>query len=161
MASPARLELTGITKRFPGVLANDNVGFSVKPGEIHALLGENGAGKSTLVKMIYGIMQPDAGEIRWDGQRISVPNPKVARKLGIGMVFQHFSLFEAMTVLENIALGMDAKIPARELESRILAVMGQYGLKLEPHRIVSTLSVGERQRIEIVRALLLNPSCTR
>ena len=157
MASPARLELTGITKRFPGVLANDNVGFSVKPGEIHALLGENGAGKSTLVKMIYGIMQPDAGEIRWDGQRISVPNPKVARKLGIGMVFQHFSLFEAMTVLENIALGMDAKIPARELESRILAVMGQYGLKLEPHRIVSTLSVGERQRIEIVRALLLNP----
>ncbi len=157
MASPARLELTGITKRFPGVLANDNVGFSVKPGEIHALLGENGAGKSTLVKMIYGIMQPDAGEIRWDGQRINVANPKAARKLGIGMVFQHFSLFEAMTVLENIALGMDAKIPARDLESRILAVMGQYGLKLEPHRIVSTLSVGERQRIEIVRALLLNP----
>jgi simple sugar transport system ATP-binding protein len=157
MASPARLELTGITKRFPGVLANDNVGFSVKPGEIHALLGENGAGKSTLVKMIYGIMQPDAGEIRWDGQRITVANPKAARKLGIGMVFQHFSLFEAMTVLENIALGMDAKIPARDLESRILAVMSQYGLKLEPHRIVSTLSVGERQRIEIVRALLLKP----
>ncbi len=157
MATPARLELTGITKRFPGVLANDNVSFSVKPGEIHALLGENGAGKSTLVKMIYGILQPDAGEIRWNGQRISVANPKAARKLGIGMVFQHFSLFEAMTVLENIALGMDAKIPARDLESRILAVMGQYGLKLEPHRIVSTLSVGERQRIEIVRALLLNP----
>ena len=157
MASPSRLELTGITKRFPGVLANDNVGFSVKTGEIHALLGENGAGKSTLVKMIYGILQPDAGEIRWDGQRISVTNPKAARKLGIGMVFQHFSLFEAMTVLENIALGMDAKIPARDLESRILAVMGQYGLKLEPHRIVSTLSVGERQRIEIVRALLLTP----
>ena len=157
MASPSRLELTGITKRFPGVLANDNVGFSVKTGEIHALLGENGAGKSTLVKMIYGILQPDAGEIRWNGQRISVTNPKAARKLGIGMVFQHFSLFEAMTVLENIALGMDAKIPARDLESRILAVMGQYGLKLEPHRIVSTLSVGERQRIEIVRALLLTP----
>jgi ABC-type uncharacterized transport system ATPase subunit len=154
---PARLELTGITKRFPGVLANDHVGFSVRPGEIHALLGENGAGKSTLVKMIYGIMQPDEGEIRWNGQRITVANPKAARKLGIGMVFQHFSLFEAMTVLENIALGMDANIPARELESRIVAVMGQYGLKLEPHRIVSTLSVGERQRIEIVRALLLNP----
>lgn len=152
-----RLELTGITKRFPGVLANDNVGFAVKPGEIHALLGENGAGKSTLVKMIYGIMQPDGGEIRWNGQRVTIQNPKAARKLGIGMVFQHFSLFEAMTVLENIALGMDANIPARALEAKILAVMAQYGLKLDPHRIVSTLSVGERQRIEIVRALLLNP----
>jgi len=154
---PARLELRGITKRFPGVLANDGVGFAVRPGEIHALLGENGAGKSTLVKMIYGIMQPDSGEIRWDGQAVVVPNPKFARRLGIGMVFQHFSLFEALTVLENIALGMDAGIPARDLEARILAVMAQYGLTLDPHRVVSTLSVGERQRIEIVRALLLNP----
>ncbi len=153
----ARLELTGITKRFPGVLANDNVSFSVLPGEIHALLGENGAGKSTLVKMIYGIMQPDAGEIRWNGEPIRVANPQAARKLGIGMVFQHFSLFEAMTVLENIALGMDAKIPQRELVAKIREVMAQYGLKLEPQRLVSTLSVGERQRIEIVRALLLNP----
>jgi len=154
---PYRLELTGITKRFPGVLANDNVTFAVRPGEIHALLGENGAGKSTLVKMIYGIMQPDAGEIRWDGAPVVVPNPKAARKLGIGMVFQHFSLFEALTVLENIALGMDAKIPARELEARIREVMTQYGLLLDPHRTVATLSVGERQRIEIVRALLLDP----
>jgi ABC-type uncharacterized transport system ATPase subunit len=154
---PYRLELTGITKRFPGVLANDNVTFAVKPGEIHALLGENGAGKSTLVKMIYGIMQPDAGEIRWDGQPVMVPNPKAARKLGIGMVFQHFSLFDALTVLENIALGMDSKIPSRELEARIRAVMAQYGLTLDPHRTVATLSVGERQRIEIVRALLLDP----
>ena len=152
-----RLELSGITKRFPGVLANDNVGFAVLPGEIHALLGENGAGKSTLVKMIYGIMQPDAGEMRWNGAPMSVANPKAARRLGIGMVFQHFSLFEALTVLENIALGMDASIPTRELESRTRAVMGQYGLDLDPHRTVATLSVGERQRIEIVRALLLNP----
>ena len=154
---PHRLELTGITKAFPGVLANDNVSFSVKPGEIHALLGENGAGKSTLVKMIYGIMQPDAGEIRWDGEPVVIAHPKAARKLGIGMVFQHFSLFEALTVLENIALGMDAKIPSRELEARIRAVMSQYGLLLDPHRTVATLSVGERQRIEIVRALLLDP----
>lgn len=154
---PYRLELTGITKRFPGVLANDNVTFAVKPGEIHALLGENGAGKSTLVKMIYGIMQPDAGEIRWNGEPVVVPNPKAARRLGIGMVFQHFSLFEALTVLENIALGMDSKIPSRELEARIRGVMQQYGLLLDPHRTVATLSVGERQRIEIVRALLLNP----
>jgi len=154
---PHRLELIGITKQFPGVLANDNISFSVKPGEIHALLGENGAGKSTLVKMIYGIMQPDAGEIRWDGQAVTVANPKAARKLGVGMVFQHFSLFEALTVLENIALGMDAKIPGRELEARIRAVMTTYGLMLDPHRTVATLSVGERQRIEIVRALLLEP----
>ena len=153
-----RLALAGITKRFPGVLANDNVGFAVLPGEIHALLGENGAGKSTLVKMIYGIMQPDAGEIRWNGQPVVVHNPKAARKLGIGMVFQHFSLFEALTVLENIALGMDGKIPPRELEARIRQVMDQYGLHLDPHRTVSTLSVGERQRIEIVRALLLDPA---
>ncbi|WP_414650102.1 ABC transporter ATP-binding protein [Devosia sp.] len=154
---PHRLELTGITKRFPGVLANDNVSFAVRPGEIHALLGENGAGKSTLVKMIYGIMQPDAGEIRWDGVPVVVPNPKAARKLGIGMVFQHFSLFEALTVLENIALGMDSKIPSRDLEARIRQVMSTYGLLLDPHRTVATLSVGERQRIEIVRALLLDP----
>ncbi|MEP2946776.1 MAG: ABC transporter ATP-binding protein [Lentilitoribacter sp.] len=152
-----RIELSAITKSFPGVLANDNVSFAIKPGEIHALLGENGAGKSTLVKMIYGIMQPDEGEIRWEGEAIKVANPKAARKLGVGMVFQHFSLFEAMTVLENIALGMDAKISQNLLEEKIREVMDVYGLKLDPHRIVSTLSVGERQRIEIVRALLLNP----
>src|SRR3982751_1895443 len=138
---PFRLSLRGITKRFPGVLANDDISFSVKPGEIHALLGENGAGKSTLVKMIYGIMQPDAGEISWNGERVAINNPKAARRLGIGMVFQHFSLFEALTVLENIALGMDAKIPQRELEGRIKQVMTQYGLLLEPGRLVSTLSV--------------------
>src|SRR5689334_25445434 len=113
----ALLELHGLTKRFPGVLANDAVTLRVGHKEIHALLGENGAGKSTLVKMIYGIMQPDAGEIFWNGQPIAIHNPKAARKLGIGMVFQHFSLFEALTVLENIALGMDARIPQRELEA--------------------------------------------
>jgi general nucleoside transport system ATP-binding protein len=156
--TPPRLSLRGISKRFPGVLANDNVSFEVKPGEVHALLGENGAGKSTLVKMIYGIMQPDAGEIFWNGERVIVPNPKAARKLGIGMVFQHFSLFEALTVFENIALGLDAKVPQRELETKIREVMNRYGLKLDPQRIVSDLSVGERQRIEIVRALLLNPT---
>ncbi|MDE2383006.1 MAG: ABC transporter ATP-binding protein [Alphaproteobacteria bacterium] len=156
-AGVARLELKGITKQFPGVLANDHVSLKVMPGEIHALLGENGAGKSTLVKMIYGIMQPDAGSFTWNGAPCVMSNPKAARKLGIGMVFQHFSLFEAMTVLENIALGLDAAIPQRELEAEILRVLDSYGLKLDPQRIVSTLSVGERQRIEIVRALLLKP----
>lgn len=153
-----RLELRGVTKTFPGVLANDQVSFSVAPGEIHALLGENGAGKSTLVKMIYGIMQPDSGEILLDGIAKTIPNPKTARQLGVGMVFQHFSLFEAMTVLENIALGLDERLSHAELEKRIRDVMHEYGLLLEPHRVVSTLSVGERQRIEIVRALLLKPT---
>lgn len=152
-----RIELSNITKAFPGVLANDAVSFKVKPGEIHALLGENGAGKSTLVKMIYGIMQPDAGEIIWDGEPVTVANPKAARKMGVGMVFQHFSLFEAMTVLENIALGMDGSVSQSSLEAKIRDVLHKYGLKLDPHRVVSTLSVGERQRIEIVRALLLEP----
>jgi simple sugar transport system ATP-binding protein len=154
---PLRLEMRGVRKQFPGVLANDNVSLKVKPGEIHALLGENGAGKSTLVKMIYGIMAPDAGEMLWDGQPVKVANPRAARKLGIGMVFQHFSLFEALTVLENISLGLDSKVSQRELEAEILRVLKIYGLTLDPKRIVSTLSVGERQRIEIVRALLLNP----
>ena len=154
---PARLELTGITKRFPGVLANDSVSLTVAPGEIHALLGENGAGKSTLVKMIYGIMSPDSGHMAWDGAPVTIANPRAARKLGIGMVFQHFSLFEAMTVLENIALGLDSAVSQRDLEAEIRKVLDTYGLKLDPRRIVSTLSVGERQRIEIVRALLIEP----
>ncbi len=157
MTAPPRIELDGVTKAFPGVLANDRVSFAVKPGEIHALLGENGAGKSTLVKMIYGIMQPDAGAIRWNGAPVTVATPKAARGMGVGMVFQHFSLFEAMTVLENIALGMDENLGRRALEARIRAVMAEYGLTLDPHRVVTTLSVGERQRIEIVRALLLKP----
>ena len=152
-----RLELREISKSFPGVLANDRVSLKVMPGEIHALLGENGAGKSTLVKMIYGIMQPDSGAMLWDGAETRIANPKAARKLGIGMVFQHFSLFEAMTVLENIALGLDTKVSRAALEAEIIKVMNAYGLTLDPKRIVSTLSVGERQRIEIVRALLLNP----
>ena len=155
--APPRLKLVGVSKSFPGVRANDNVNLSVKPGEIHALLGENGAGKSTLVKMIYGVLAPDEGEIVFDGSPVRIPNPRAARRLGIGMVFQHFSLFEAMTVLENIALGLDARLSSRELLAEFNRVLEAYGLKLDPRRVVSTLSVGERQRIEIVRALLLNP----
>ena len=153
-----RLELRGITKSFPGVKANGDVTFTVAPGEIHALLGENGAGKSTLVKQIYGILKPDSGEIMWDGREVDIPNPHAARALGIGMVFQHFSLFEAMTVLENVALGMDD--PGRDravLAKRIREISESYGLPLDPAREVHTLSVGERQRIEIVRCLLQSP----
>jgi simple sugar transport system ATP-binding protein len=154
---PPRLEVRGIVKRFPGVLANDQVSFAVRPGEIHALLGENGAGKSTLVKMIYGVLHPDEGEILWNGQRTQVVDPRSARRLGIGMVFQHFSLFEAMTVLENVALGLDAAVERRTLSARVEAVSRAYGLPLDPRREVHTLSVGERQRIEIVRCLLQDP----
>jgi general nucleoside transport system ATP-binding protein len=157
-ANSPRLELRGITKRYPGgVLANDDVDLTVMPGEIHALLGENGAGKSTLVKIIYGVLQSDAGSIRWNGREVTIGSPKEARALGIGMVFQHFSLFEAMTVLENIALGVDAAGDLRALAARIVDISMAYGLPLDPRRHVHTLSVGERQRIEIVRCLLQNP----
>ena len=155
--APPRLELKGITKRFPGVVANDQVSFAVAPGEIHALLGENGAGKSTLVKIIYGVLHADEGTVLWQGEPVRIADPHAARGLGIGMVFQHFSLFEAMTVLENIALGVDDATDMRALASRILEVSNAYGLPLDPAREVHTLSVGERQRIEIVRCLLQSP----
>lgn len=155
--TPPRLVLSGISKSFPGVKANDDISFSVKPGEIHALLGENGAGKSTLVKIIYGVQQADSGSISWDGRPVSVPSPKAARRLGIGMVFQHFSLFDAMTVIENIALGLDEAVDREELKTRVATVLQSYSLPLDPEREVHTLSVGERQRIEIVRCLLQKP----
>jgi len=153
----ARLVLSGIKKAYPGALANDDVALTVGQGEIHALLGENGAGKSTLVKIIYGVLAPDAGEIAWEGRPVTIPSPHAARTLGIGMVFQHFSLFDALTVLENVALGLDAKLDRRTLAARITEVSDAYGLPLDPHREVHELSVGERQRIEIVRCLLQSP----
>jgi simple sugar transport system ATP-binding protein len=148
------LELQGISKRFPGVLANDNVTLSIGQREIHALLGENGAGKSTLVKIVYGLMQPDAGAMRLNGEPYAPHKPSEARERGIGMVFQHFSLFEGLTVAENIALGLDARHARKALSDRIAAVSSAYGLRLDPGRLVGTLSVGERQRVEIVRCLL-------
>ena len=158
LADPtARLELSGITKRFGDVLANDAVSLSARRGEIKALIGENGAGKSTLVKIIYGVQQADAGEMRFEGAQVSIANPRAARRLGIGMVFQHFSLFEPMTVLENIAVGMDQALDRRALEREVRAILHDYGLPLDIHRYVDTLSVGERQRIEIVRCLLQKP----
>jgi simple sugar transport system ATP-binding protein len=152
-----RLTLAGITKAYPAVVANDNVSLTVQPGEIHAVLGENGAGKSTLMKIIYGAVRPDAGTVRWNGQDIAVASPAQARALGIAMVFQHFSLFDTLTVAENIALGLPPDTKLDALSARITATAAQYGLELEPQRHVHTLSVGERQRVEIVRALLTNP----
>jgi general nucleoside transport system ATP-binding protein len=153
----ALLELEGITKRFPGVIANDAVTLCVDRQEIHALLGENGAGKSTLVKMIYGVMRPDDGRMRLNGEAYAPHKPAEARAKGIGMVFQQFSLFEGLTVAENIALGISAKMAQRGLRERIAAVSTAYGLKLDPDRRVGNLSVGERQRVEIVRCLLQEP----
>ena len=152
------LQLTGIVKQFPGCLANDRVDLAIQAGEIHALLGENGAGKSTLVKIIYGVLRPDQGEIRWRGEPVHIANPAFARRLGIGMVFQHFSLFEALTVAENIALGINDPAQRRDLKKRIVEVSREpTACRSIPTARVHDLSVGERQRIEIVRCLLQDP----
>jgi general nucleoside transport system ATP-binding protein len=151
------LRMSGMTKQYPGCLANDGVSLTVERNQIHALLGENGAGKSTLVKMIYGVVRPDAGEMIWQGQPVTVHAPGDAQRLGIGMVFQHFSLFEALTVAENIALGLAGPSDRAGLRERIVRVSNEYGLPLDPDRVVHDLSVGERQRIEIVRCLLQDP----
>jgi simple sugar transport system ATP-binding protein len=177
-----RLQLSGITKAYPAVLANSDVSLTVQPGEIHAVLGENGAGKSTLMKIIYGAVKPDAGSVQVDGQGVVIRNPQEARALGISMVFQHFSLFDTLTVAENVWLGLDKgrRSPGRpktgapwgeaaqsdasggaftlaEVSRRIAATTADYGLQLDPMRPVHTLSVGERQGVEIVRALLSQP----
>jgi ABC-type uncharacterized transport system ATPase subunit len=152
-----RLELVDIRKQYPGVLANDRVGLRVAPGQIHAVLGENGAGKSTLMKIIYGAVRPDGGEIRWDGQAVQIASPAAARALGISMVYQHFSLFDTLTAAENVWLGLDKSLSLAEVTARIARVAGEYGLDVDPLRPVHTLSVGERQRVEIVRALMTSP----
>jgi simple sugar transport system ATP-binding protein len=152
-----RLELRGISKQYPAVKANDGVNLRVTPGQIHAVLGENGAGKSTLMKIIYGAVQPDEGELLWNGQPVRVRSPAEARALGISMVYQHFSLFETLTVAENVLLGLDEKLGREAVSARIREVGQAYGLEIDPGRPVHTLSVGERQRVEIIRALLTQP----
>ena len=157
MATNLRLELIGISKQYPAVRANDNVNLQVRPGEIHAVLGENGAGKSTMMKMIYGAVRPDEGEMRWNGEKVEIKNPQQARHLGISMVFQHFSLFDTLSAAENVWLGLDKSMSLAEVTERIAKVSKEYGLDVEPLRPVHSLSVGERQRVEIVRALLTSP----
>ena len=155
--APPRLNLRGIVKRYPTVIANDGIDLTVQPGEIHALLGENGAGKSTLMKIVYGVTRPDAGSIEWEGKLVSIANPAAARALGIAMVFQHFSLFETLSVAENIALALDTRAAPATLAPRIQQVSQEYGLAVDPQRLVHSMSVGERQRVEIVRCLLQAP----
>ena len=152
-----RLQLAHITKRYPSVVANSDVSLTVAPGETHAVLGENGAGKSTLMKIIYGSVKPDEGSVMFNGQPVSVRNPQEARALGISMVFQHFSLFDTLTVAENVWLGLEKSLTLAEVTRRISAKAGEYGLDIDPSRPVHTLSVGEMQRVEIIRALLTDP----
>ena len=153
----ALLSIDGLTKAYPGVVANDGVSFEIRPGEIHALLGENGAGKSTLVKAVYGLVTPDAGTMTLRGAPYAPSSPHEARSRGVAMVFQHFSLFEALSVAENVALGMEDPPPMGRLAQRIAEVSEAYGLPLDPARRVGDLSAGERQRVEIVRCLLQDP----
>jgi ABC-type uncharacterized transport system ATPase subunit len=154
-ASPV-VALRGVSKRYGGLLANDAVDLSIERGEIHALLGENGAGKSTLVKILYGVIEPTAGEIFWQGRPAAVSSPVAARALGIGMVFQHFSLFDELTVAENIAVALPG-MALHRIKGALREISRGYGLVLEPDRPVWTLSSGERQRIEIVRCLMQTP----
>jgi simple sugar transport system ATP-binding protein len=151
------LALSHISKRYPAVLANDAIDLNVMPQQIHAILGENGAGKSTLMKIIYGAVQPDAGSIHFDGKPVQIRNPQQARALGISMVFQHFSLFDTLSVAQNVWLGLDKSLSLAEVSQRIRDKAALYGLDVEPERPVHTLSVGEMQRVEIIRALLSEP----
>jgi ABC-type uncharacterized transport system ATPase subunit len=157
MTTPTRLTLTNITKRYPTVLANDSISLSVGAGRIHAILGENGAGKSTLMKIIYGVARPDSGSVQFNGEVVHIANPQAARALGISMVFQHFSLFDTLSVAENVWLGLDKSRTLKEVTAQITAKAAAYGLDVDPLRPVHTLAVGERQRVEIIRALLTNP----
>ncbi|WP_347454100.1 ABC transporter ATP-binding protein [Acinetobacter thermotolerans] len=152
-----RLELINICKSYNSLKANDQIHLTVYPGQIHAILGENGAGKSTLMKIIYGAVKADQGQILWNGKEVRIDSPSFARKLGIGMVYQHFSLFETLTVAETILLGLDEKVDLADLSKKIIAVSEQYGLPVDPRREVHSLSVGERQRVEIIRCLLQYP----
>jgi simple sugar transport system ATP-binding protein len=154
---PPRLELRNITKSYPGIIANDDISMSIMPGEIHAVLGENGAGKSTLMKIIYGAAQADSGEIFCDGKPVAAHTPATSRALGIEMVYQHFALFESVTVVENIALAVSSTFDLDVLARQITELSNRYGMPIDPHRRVHDLSVGERQRVEIVRCLLQAP----
>lgn len=152
-----QLSAVGMTKRYGNVVANDKVDFNIRAGEIKALLGENGAGKSTLVKMLCGVTRPDSGTIYWQGNEVNIKTPKIAKQIGIGMVFQHFSLFENLNVLDNIALSLNRGYNRNQLLSEIREISAHYGLPVEPEKMVSTLSVGAKQRIEIIRCLMQNP----
>src|SRR5579864_7764286 len=152
------LELHGITKRYPGIVADDHVDFDLRRGEVHALLGENGAGKSTLMNILYGLTKPDEGEILVAGKHVSFSSAKDAIESGIGMVHQHFMLIPVMTVAENIVLGVEPVrdgiiLDERGAEQRVRELSHQFGLAVEPTELVSSITVGQQQRVEILKAL--------
>ncbi|MGB7873127.1 MAG: ABC transporter ATP-binding protein [Anaerolineales bacterium] len=151
------LEMRAITKRFPGVLANDHIDFDVKSGEVHALLGENGAGKSTLMKILYGLYHPDEGEILLNGRPVTIDSPTDSINLGIGMIHQHFMLVQTLTVAENVALGLPSTrgllTDLDRVSKRIVELADIYGLRMDPSAYIWQLSVGQQQRVEIIKAL--------
>ena len=151
------LKINSITKTFPRVIANKNLSFSIRKNSVHALLGENGAGKSTLVKILYGLLKPDSGDIIFNNEILDISSPSEARRKGIGMVFQHFSLFESLTVRENLILGIDENISYSDLKNKLKDISSRYELPLDLEAPITTLSAGEKQRVEIVRILLQDP----
>ena len=157
MNSEYVIEMLGITKEFPGIIANDDITLRLKKGEIHALLGENGAGKSTLMSVLFGLYQPEKGEIRKNGEVVKINNPNDANALGIGMVHQHFKLVEIFTVLENIILGVEPNtagfLKKKEAREKVMALSEQYGLKIDPDALIEKISVGMQQRVEILKML--------
>ena len=157
MEQPYAIEMLNITKRFPGIVANDNITLQLKRGEIHALLGENGAGKSTLMSVLFGLYQPEEGVIKKDGQVVQIKDPNDANALGIGMVHQHFKLVECFTVLDNIILGVEPNklgfLQKAEARKKVMALSEKYGLRVDPDALVSDISVGMQQRVEILKML--------
>src|SRR5580765_2845058 len=152
------LEMRGITKAFPGIVANDHVDFELRRGEVHALLGENGAGKSTLMNILYGLYKPDSGEILLNGRPVTFHSAKDAIAAGIGMVHQHFMLIPVMTVAENIVLGIEPSkdlfiLDERGAEERVREISKQFGLAVDPTALVEEITVGQQQRVEILKAL--------
>ena len=151
------IEMLNITKKFPGIIANDNISLQLKKGEIHALLGENGAGKSTLMSVLFGLYQPEEGIIKKDGKEVKVNNPNDANALGIGMVHQHFKLVECFSVLDNIILGVEPTkggiLKKDEARKKVMALSDKYGLAIDPDAIISDITVGMQQRTEILKML--------
>ena len=154
---PYAIEMLHITKRFPGIIANDDISLQLRKGEIHALLGENGAGKSTLMSVLFGLYQPEEGEIRKDGKKVEIHDPNDANDLGIGMVHQHFKLVECFTVLDNIILGVEPNkagfLQKAEAREKVIALSEKYGLKVDPDAVIEDITVGMQQRTEILKML--------